>query len=85
MKTTGIILVILAVLSVMLSIEWAEANGNHRFAIDQKWKQAQAEQERQNREWRRIDREAEGLQRATDSNRNIIQSVPFDGRQLQCP
>jgi hypothetical protein len=85
MKTTGIILVILAVLSVMLSIEWAEARGNHRGAIDQKWKQVQAEQERQNREWRRIDREAEGLQRAKDDPRNIIRSVPFDGRQSQCP
>lgn len=85
MRTTGIILVILAVLSVMLSIEWAEARGNHRFAIDQKWKQAQAEQERQNREWKRIDRDAEGYQRAIDSQRNMIPSVPFDGRQLQCP
>jgi hypothetical protein len=83
MKNTGIILIIAAVLSVMLCVHWAEARGNHRFNLDQKWKQVQAEEERQERQWKRIECEAEGVQGNTGGAKGTIQ--PSGGRQRQSP
>jgi hypothetical protein len=83
MKATGIISVILAVLCVMLCVHWAGASGNHRFNLDQKWKQVQAEEERQERKWKRIECEAEGLQGNTGGAKGTIQ--PSGGRQRQIP
>jgi hypothetical protein len=83
MKTV-IFFFVVAALSVMLSVEWAAARGNHRSNLDQKWKQVQAEQERQKREWKRIDGETGRIERGTDTQ-SIIQFVPSGGRQWQCP
>lgn len=85
MKTTDIISVILAILTVTLCVHWAEAGGNHRFNLDQKWKQVQAEEERQERQWRSIEREAEGLEGKTDSAGDTIRLAPSGSRQGQNP
>jgi hypothetical protein len=75
-----ILIFALAGLFLLLPLHFALARGNHRSAIDQKWKQVQAEQERQKREWKRIEREAERVQRDTGSGKGII-LVPAGGRQ----
>jgi hypothetical protein len=80
-----ILIVVLAGLFLLLPLHLALAKANHRSAIDQKWKQVQAEQERQKREWRGIEREAERVQRDTGSGKGIIHLVPSGGRQWQCP
>lgn len=85
MKTTSIIVLIAAVLSVMLCVPRAEANGNYRFNLDQKWKQVQAEEERQERQWKRIEREAERLETGSDGVKGTNQFVPSGGRQRQSP
>lgn len=85
MKTTDIISVILAILSVTLCVHWAEARGNYRFNLDQKWRQVQTEQERQERQWKSIEREAEGLEGKTDSAGDTIRLAPSGSRQGQNP
>jgi hypothetical protein len=42
----------------LVSAPFAFARGNHRFAIDQKWKQVQAWQKSQDRMFNRIERDA---------------------------
>ncbi len=85
MKSTGIIAIIAVVLSMMLCVHWAEANGNCRFNLEQKWKQVQHEQERQKAEWRDIDREASGMERDGGGAQGVIRSVPSGDRRWQYP
>jgi len=82
---TSIILVIVAALSLLFPVEWASARGNHRSAIDRKWKQVQAWQERQNKEFKAIEREAGRSLRGMDGSKGSWTIVPYNGYQRQCP
>ena len=80
-----IILVVVAALSVVFTVEWASARGNHRSAIDRKWKQVQAWQEQQNKKFRAIEREAERSIRGMDDSKGSWSFVPSYRYQRQCP
>ncbi len=82
---TGIIFVLVAALSVVFLVEWASARGNHRSAIDRKWKEVQAWQERQNKKFKAIEREAERSMREMNGSKSQWYIVPSNGYQRQCP
>ena len=75
----------LAGLLLLLPLHLALARGNHRFAIDQQWNRVEAFQKRENERFKKLEREAERLQRDTGSGKGIIHLVPSGGRQWQCP
>jgi hypothetical protein len=52
------LIIALTLLTFLVSAPFAFARGNHRFAIDQKWKQVQAWQKSQDRMFNRIERDA---------------------------
>lgn len=82
---TSIILVIVAALSVLFTVEWASAQGNHRGAIDRKWQQVRAWQERQDKKFKAIEREGERPLRKMDGSKGSWTIVPYNGYQRQCP
>jgi len=81
----GIIFALVAALSVVFPVEWASARGNHRSAIDRKWKEVQAWQEQQNKKFRAIEREAERSMRQMNGSGSQWYIVPSNGYQRQCP
>jgi|GEM_PF-2759315 len=81
----GIIFALVAALSVVFPVEWASARGNHRSAIDRKWKEVQAWQEQQNRKFKAIERQAERSLREMDDSKGSWFVVPSNGYQRQCP
>jgi hypothetical protein len=81
----GIIFALVAALSVVFLVEWASARGNHRSAIDRKWKEVQAWQEQQNKKFRAIEREAERSIRHMNGSKSQWYIVPSNGYQRQCP
>jgi len=81
----GIIFVLVAGLSVVFQLEGASARGNHRFAIDQKWKQVEDSQERQDKEFKAIEREAERSTRETGESKGSWSIVPSNGPPRQRP
>ncbi len=52
------LIIALTLLTFLVSAPFAFARGNHRFALDQKWKQVQAWQKSQDRMFNRIERDA---------------------------
>jgi hypothetical protein len=69
---TSIMFVIVAALSVMFTVEWASAQGNHRGAIDRKWQQVRAWQERQDKKFKAIEREGERPLRKMDGSKGPL-------------
>jgi hypothetical protein len=82
---TSIVLVIAAAVSMLVPVEWAWAKANHRGAIDRKWKQVQAGQQRQDKEFKSIERQAERGLREMDGPKNSRSVVPSNGYQRMCP
>lgn len=66
---TRIILVILAALSVLFPVE--RASGDDRGAIDRKWQQVRAWQERQDKKFKAIAREGERPLRTLDDAKRL--------------
>lgn len=79
------VIAILALIALLVPVSMAMARGTHRFAIDQQWKRVEAFQKTQNERFKKLEREAERLQRDTGSIKGMIHLVPSDGRQWQCP
>ena len=79
------VIAILTLIALFVPVSIALARGNHRFAIDQQWKREEACQKRGNERFKKLEREAERLQRDTGSVKGMIHLVPSDGRQWQCP
>lgn len=52
------LIIALSLLTFFASVPFAFAGGNHRFAIDQKWKQVEAWQKQQARQFKALEREA---------------------------
>ena len=52
------LITVLSLLTVLASAPPAMASGNYRAALDQKWKQVEAWQERQSAKFRALEREA---------------------------
>jgi hypothetical protein len=55
------LIVALAGLLLLVPPNLALARGNHRFAIDQQWKRVQAWQEKQDKRFKAIEVQADGL------------------------
>ncbi len=55
------LIIALTLLTFLVSAPFAFARGNHRFALDQKWKQVEAQQKQQDRKFKAIEREAKAL------------------------
>jgi len=51
-------IIALTLMVFLVSVPFAFARGNHRFAIDQKWKQVEAWQRSQDRMFKKIERDA---------------------------
>ena len=51
----------MTVIISLLPAQWAAAGGNLRTALSQKWKQAQACQQSQNKKFKALEREAEQM------------------------
>ena len=81
----GIIFALVAAFSMLFPAERASARGNHRSAIDRKWKEVQAWQEQQNKKFRAIEREAERSMRQMNGSKSQWHIVPSNGYQRQCP
>lgn len=80
-----IILVVVAALSVVFTVDWASARGNHRSAIDRQWKKVQAWQMKQDREFKAIQRESERMLKEMDGPKGSRPVMPSNGYQRQCP
>ena len=55
------LIIALTLLTFLASAAFAMAGGNHRFALDQKWKQVEAWQKQQARQFKAIEGEAKAL------------------------
>ena len=55
------LIIALTLLTFLVSAPFAFARGNHRFAIDQKWKQVQAWQKQLDRQFKAIEAESKSL------------------------
>jgi hypothetical protein len=73
---TGIVFVIIAAISMLVPVEWASAKANHRGAIDRKWKQVQAWQQRQDKEFKAVEKAAERSPRERDGSKGVRCFVP---------
>jgi hypothetical protein len=80
-----IILVIVAALSVVFTVEWAAARGYSRRAIDRQWKKVQIWQANQDRMFKVMEREAERSLREMYRSDDSWTIVPYNGYQRQCP
>ena len=79
------VIAVLTLIALFVPVSIALARGNHRFALDQQWKRVEAFQKRGNERVKKLEREAERLQRDTGSVKGMIHLVPSDGRQWQRP
>ncbi len=79
------VIAVLTLIALFVPVSIALARANHRSAIDQQWKRVEAFQKRGNERFKKLEREAERLQRDTGSVKGMIHLVPSDGRQLQRP
>jgi hypothetical protein len=55
------LIIALTLLTFLALVPSAMAGGNHRFALDQKWKQVEAWQKQQDRKFKAIEAEAKAL------------------------
>jgi hypothetical protein len=72
---------ILTLIALFVPVSVALARGNHRFAIDQQWKRVEEFQKKQNERFKKLEREAERMQKDTGNDKDTIRLVPSNGRQ----
>lgn len=79
-------IIILAILCLLFSTQSVSARGggNHRSAIDRKWKEVEAWKKRQDQHFNKIEREAERSLRGIRGQDGPAESVPYPGCRT-CP
>ena len=71
------VIAVLTLIALFVPVSIALARGNHRFAIDQQWKRVEACQKRGNERFKKLERDAEPMQRDTGSDQRHDPSRAF--------
>jgi hypothetical protein len=80
------LITLLAILCLLFTTQsvFARGGGNHRSAIDRKWKEVEAWKKRQDQDFKRIERDAERSLRDMRGNDNPFDSTSYPGFRM-CP